>query len=298
MALCALWQQNLAETSPIQMTVSDHSSPLQSSMPRTMLGAAFGFGERVYHATVHEIRKSSGNAPLGMLNEMSQTFIYLGMFYFLYQIIGMRGLAIRGDFILFLLTGIFLYLLHNRAIRSVMSAADSTQPIMLHRPMTTMLSILSKAFSGLYFQMGSVMIFIFFVQVLRGGLELEDPGGLVLPVFTAWSSGIAIGLTFLLVKPLAPKLVNVISSLYMRANMITSGKALPAAYMPTIMVTWFDWNPLFHAIDQARGATFVNYEATVTSPYYALYFTLIFITIGLMGEFWIRQRISASWSKR
>jgi len=280
------------------MTASDQNPLLESALPTTMLGAAFNFSERVYHATVHEVRKSSGNAPLGILNEMMQSFIYIGMFYFMYQVIGMRGLAIRGDFILFLLTGVFLFLLHNRAIRSVLSSADASQPIMLHRPMTTMLSILSKAISGLYFQIGGLVIMVFFVQVLRGGLELHDPAKLALPVFTAWSSGIAIGLIFLLLKPFSPKLVGVVSMMYMRANMITSGKVMPAAYMPAIMVSWFDWNPLFHAIDQARGATFINYEATVTSPTYALYFTLIFVVIGLMGEFWARQNTSASRKKR
>ncbi|MEX0971304.1 MAG: ABC transporter permease [Paracoccaceae bacterium] len=270
----------------------------EQALPTTMLGAAFNFSERVYHATVHEIRKSSGNAPLGILNEMLQTIMYVAMFYFLYQIISLRGLAIRGDFILFLLTGVFLFLLHNRAIRSVLSSVDATQPIMLHRPMTTMLSIASKALSGLYFQLSAAGLILFFVFIFRGGIELQDPFGLVLPVFTAWSSGIAIGLVFLMLRPFAPKLVGLVSMVYMRANMVTSGKAMPAAYMPAVMIDWFDWNPLFHSIDQARDATFVNYDTAVSSPTYALYFTLLFVLFGLMGEFWMRQNMSASWGNR
>ena len=27
-----------------------------------------------------------------------------------------------------------------------------------------------------------------------------------------------------------------------------------------MMLTIFDWNPLFHTIDQARGFTFINYN--------------------------------------
>lgn len=280
------------------METADKNPIFEQALPTTMLGAAFSFSERVYHTTVHEIRKSSGNAPLGILNEMMQTIMYVAMFYFLYQVIGLRGLAIQGDFILFLLTGVFLFLLHNRAIRSVLSSADATQPIMLHRPMTTMLSIASKALSGLYFQLSAAGLILFFVFLFRGGIELQDPFGLVLPVFTAWSSGIALGLVFLMLRPFAPKLVGLVSMVYMRANMVTSGKAMPAAYMPAIMIDWFDWNPLFHAIDQARDATFVNYDTTVSSPTYALYFTLLFVLIGLMGEFWMRQNLSASWSNR
>jgi ABC-type polysaccharide/polyol phosphate export permease len=40
---------------------------------------------------------------------------------------------------------------------------------------------------------------------------------------------------------------------YQRANMIASGKMFIVNTRPPFMLTMFDWNPLFHCIDKARG---------------------------------------------
>ena len=69
---------------------------------------------------------------------------------------------------------------------------------------------------------------------------------------------------------------------------------MPAAYLPASLVGWFDWNPLFHCIDQMRLAVFINYSREVSSIEYPLYFTLAFLIIGLMGEFWLRNNLSQS----
>jgi ABC-type polysaccharide/polyol phosphate export permease len=99
---------------------------------------------------------------------------------------------------------------------------------------------------------------------------------------------------FLLLVPLAPKLMKTVAKVYMRAQMVTSGKFMPAAYLPSSLFGWFDWNPLFHCIDQARLATFVNYNKEVSSMSYPIWFTAIFIVLGLMGELWSRKNLSAS----
>jgi ABC-type polysaccharide/polyol phosphate export permease len=60
----------------------------------------------------------------------------------------------------------------------------------------------------------------------------------------------------------------------------------------------FDWNPLFHTIDQARGYIFLNYAPRYTSIDYAVIVAMTCIMIGLMAEFFNRQHVSASWGKR
>ena len=60
----------------------------------------------------------------------------------------------------------------------------------------------------------------------------------------------------------------------------------------------FDWNPLFHVIDQARGFIFLNYTPRYTSIEYAIDVALACLMIGLMAEFFTRQYASASWGAR
>jgi ABC-type polysaccharide/polyol phosphate export permease len=60
----------------------------------------------------------------------------------------------------------------------------------------------------------------------------------------------------------------------------------------------FDWNPLFHTIDQARGFAFINYNPHFSNWQYPLYVGITLLMIGLMGEFYTRQYASASWSAK
>ena len=51
--------------------------------------------------------------------------------------------------------------------------------------------------------------------------------------------------------------------------------------LPGSLLKIFDWNPLFHAIDQARGFIFLNYNPHFSSWEYALWVALGLIVLGL-----------------
>ena len=68
--------------------------------------------------------------------------------------------------------------------------------------------------------------------------------------------------------------------------------------LPAYMLAMFDWNPLFHTIDQARGFIFINYNPHFSSISYPIYVSLVCLVIGLMGESYTRRHASASWSAR
>ncbi len=80
--------------------------------------------------------------------------------------------------------------------------------------------------------------------------------------------------------------------------MIASGKMFVANSLPAFMISMFDWNPLFHTIDQARGYAFINYVPRNSNWEYVVYLSLTLLMIGLMGEFYTRKHASASWSAR
>lgn len=83
---------------------------------------------------------------------------------------------------------------------------------------------------------------------------IDDPIGAMGMLLAAWFSGVAIGTVFLALKPWEPPdAVKVMTSIYSRASMIDSGKMFVANTLPSSMLVLFDWNPLFHTIDQARG---------------------------------------------
>ena len=158
---------------------------------------------------------------------------------------GARTMAIRGDFMLYLLSGIFLYLVHIQALTSVMNSENSTSPMMQHAPMNTLVAILSSALSILYVKTISILVILFVLHTLFQPIEMDDWSGAMLMYLLAWGSGCAIGLILMAFKPWAPDVVSIIQLVYVRANMIASGKMFVANTLPGFMLAMFDWNPLF-----------------------------------------------------
>jgi ABC-type polysaccharide/polyol phosphate export permease len=266
---------------------------------RNLAEAASALLELVYHCTVRDVRTASGNASLGLAIVLIQNVALMLVMYFVYTLFGgLRAVAIRGDFVVYLVTGIFLLMTHNRTLNAVMKSGTATSSMMQHAPMTTIVSVAASALSVLYQQVMSGLIIYAAVHIWNGKFPLHDPAGLILPFLLSWTTGIAVGLIFKGLLPFAPRLVTTLARVYRIANMFTSGKLLPANYMGSQLLGWFIWNPLLHCIDQARGAAFVNYFPKFTSLTYPIWFSIGLILLGLMVDHWLRKNMSLSWGKR
>lgn len=264
----------------------------------TMIASAFNTAGLIYHNTVRSVRKGHANAFISLFNNIMQSLILVGVFYLMFDILGMRGNAIRGDFLLFIMSGIFLFMTHSKTMGAVVGSEGPASPMMNHLPMNTAIAIASAALGALYIQVLSVILILGVYSMGWGPITIFDPVGALGMLLLAWFSGIAVGLVFLALKPWFPGFVQVASSIYSRMNMIASGKMFVANALPAHMLALFDWNPLFHIIDQSRGFAFINYNPHYSSWIYALYVSLALMMIGLMGEFYTRRHASLSWQAR
>ncbi|NNK78396.1 MAG: ABC transporter permease [Litoreibacter sp.] len=262
----------------------------------TNFRSALGLLELIYVATVRSTRKSHRNALVGLISNMFQTMILVAVFFVFIEVLGMRSMAVRGDFILYLLSGIFLFMTHIKAVGAVAGAEGPTSAMMLHAPMNTAIAIASGALASLYIQTLSAAAVLFIVHVAWRPVEIHDPVGTVAMFLLAWGSGAAVGMVFLAIRPFLPGLSGLASTIYRRANMVASGKMFLANTLSTSMLAMFDWNPLFHIIDQARGFAFINYNPMHTSIGYPVKVAIVLLMIGLMGEFYGRKHASLSWS--
>ena len=266
---------------------------------RTRFSVALQMLEVIYHSVVRDVRKQHGNAFLALGVNMMQIVIFVAVFYVMFTILGLRGAGgIRGDFLLFLMTGIFLYMTNIKALSAVMGAEGATSAMMKHAPMNTIVAIGSAAIGALYIQTLTLLIIMFGYHVVITPLTIEDWGGAFLMFLLAWFSGCALGINLLALQPWFPTFTKMVALIYKRANMIASGKMFVANALPGYMIAMFDWNPLFHIIDQSRGFAFINYEPRNSSWEYALIVSCCFIVLGLMGEFFTRRHVSASWFAR
>jgi len=257
--------------------------------------AALVMAELVYHTTVRDVRKGHRNAIAGLFMNILQTVIFLATFYVMFTFLGISGNAIRGDFLLYLMSGIFLFLIHTKAVSAVVKADGPTSAMMQHAPLNTTVTIMASALSSLYLQILSLCVILFVYHVAWAPVVIDEPLGAIGMVLVAWISGVGVGICFAALKPWFPDGVLIASSVYSRANMIASGKMFVANTLPGSMLVFFDWNPLFHAIDQARGFIFLNYNPHFSNWEYALWVTAILIALGLMGESYTRRHASLSW---
>ncbi|NCU19841.1 ABC transporter permease [Candidatus Falkowbacteria bacterium] len=262
------------------------------------ISLGFEFLELLFHSTVRSVRKGHGNAVIGLVMNILQTLVMVGVFYFMMTMIGLRQIAIRGDFLLYIMSGVLLFMTHVKAVSAVMGAEGPTSAMMKHAPMNTMVAVASSAFAALYQQILSMAVVLYIYHAAFTPIEIEDPAGAVGMVLLSWFTGVSIGMVFLALQPWIPDVVNLASLLYRRASMFASGKMFLANTLGAKMLALFDWHPLFHTIDQARGFTFINYNPHFSSISYPVYVGLTFLMLGLMGEFYTRRNASLSWGAR
>jgi ABC-type polysaccharide/polyol phosphate export permease len=268
----------------------------QATRRRATRRTFFGTLELIFHSTVYNIRKSHRNALAGLLLNIFQTATLIATFFLMFNFLGVRGTAIRGDFMLFLMSGIFLFMVHAKAIGAVAKAEGPTSSMMQHAPLTTFVTISASALGSLYLQMLSMLVLLFLYHVLWTPIEIEDPVGAMSMVLLSWLSGVGVGIIFFALRPWAPDGMIVASTVYSRLNMVASGKMFVANTLPGYMLAVFDWNPLFHTIDQARGYTFINYNPHFSSPTYPLWVSIGLIMVGLLAESYTRRHASISWA--
>lgn len=265
---------------------------------KTPFATTMALLELIFHASIRNIRKSSGNAVLGLVMNIIQSLVMVGVMIAMFNLLGMRGSAVRGDFTLYIMSGVFNFATHSKSLMAVSKSDGPTSAMMQHSPMNTIVAICSSALSALYLQTLSAFCILFFYHTLMNRITIYDPVGVFGMFLLAWASGIGVGMIFKAATPWQPEAFGIVTTLYARANMIFSGKMFLGNSLSERMLYMYSWNPLFHCIDQTRGFMFENYSPRNSSLEYPLVMTFVLIVIGLMAENFTKKHASLSWGAR
>ncbi len=244
--------------------------------------SGFGsFAAVCYHSTVRDLRRGHANALVAILSEMLQAVILLLVILAFLNVLNLGQMALRGNAMLSILTGVFLFLIHTRTVTKVASAAASPTAL-FHRPLSALALYIAAAASGLYIHIASLFLVGLAIHVAFAPIVVDNPARTVTCLMVAWLSGFGVGVLAAAIRPLAPKAIQIAASFYARGNMVFSGKMLLAGGLSAAVLKYFLWNPLFHIIDQARGAIFINYTATTTNLTYPAIFGAACFLLGLI----------------
>lgn len=267
----------------------------EARQTNTMRRSLFSMLEVTYHASVQKVRSSHRNAVWAIMTSILQAGMFVGGFYLMFYFIGAREAKLRGDFMMYLLSGIYLYLCHIRTVAAVSAAEGGTSSLMQHGPMDPIVAIASSLISAFYVQTISLLVILFALHTFSGTVPFHNWKAALMIYLLAWFSGFGVGLVFRAMRPWSPEVTRFAQQAYMRINMVASGKMFVANMVPGFIISMFDWNPLFHIVDQMRGAVFVNYLPHHTNWEYPLFVACGLLIVGLMAEFFTTKRASMSW---
>ena len=78
---------------------------------------------------------------------------------------------------------------------------------------------------------------------------------------------------------------------FLKIMFLTSGKFTNANVIPNEALPFFTWNPMFHLIDQMRGAAFVNYTPHNTNLVYPIIVMFFLVVAGhILHDYMLRHR--------
>jgi len=249
----------------------------------TLLDAAAKHLSVLYATTVREVRNSAGASQLGLVMNILKTLAFVAAFYVLFVVVGRRDAGLRGDTMLFLLSGVLLFRLHSDAINKVRGAVSGNRALINYEPTKSVIFVWARALAALYdFFLVSILTLGVYA-LTRDGVAIHHASHLIAPILLAWMSGVGIGLIFMFAEAHLTWF-PLVSQFYQRLLMFTSGKFFVANAIPSVALPYLAWNPLFHAIDISRGAIFVNYEPRNTSLELLAGLTLGLLVIGHILE--------------
>jgi ABC-type polysaccharide/polyol phosphate export permease len=256
---------------------------------KNSLTKVFDLADLVYHATVRSAHAGHSNALFGLILNIVQSAVFIMAIYVTMTLLGARGGALRGDFVMFLVAGVMSYMTFNKTMKKVFGAEGPSSPMMLHLPMTPAVSIMSSALSALYLQSLAICVILFIYHVTYKPLDINQPTFAFSMVLASWFFGLSAGMVLLALKPWAPKLAPILIMIVSRVNVFASGKMMVGNALSFSLLRFFDWNPLFHLVDQMRGAIFINYIPRNSSVSYAMWTSVTLFALGLMGLYLTRK---------
>lgn len=247
-----------------------------------IISSGHAFVDLVHHAAIRDIRRRHQHPVAGIMMEIAQMVLLVGGFYLMTTVMHVGSAPIRGEQLLYLVTGIFFFQVHVRTVSAVMQAEGPRSQIMRNRRMSPAVAIAAAGIASLYMQVIAAAIVLGTYHAAVGGIEIERPAGFAATFALSWLFGLGVGLMLVSVKGKAPAVGNLLMQAYSRANILASGQMFVANMLPTSLLAWFSWNPLFHLVDQARGFAFVNYQPWFTSLAYPAVATLAVFSAGVL----------------
>ena len=122
------------------------------------------------------------------------------------------------------------------------------------------------------------------VFILLFGIELPaDPGGVMLAYWTCMLLGTGVGLFTASVRRIFPMFDEWVSPVR-RLGAFISGVIHTAANIPSFLLPYLDWNPVFRTIEWSRQAWHPSYQSPIYNPSFGMICAVAILAVAMILE--------------
>ena len=200
---------------------------------------------------------------------------------------------IGDSFIIYYFTGSIPYLLFSNTIFGIQPSLIANRSI-LQIPLVQKLDVfLAKGLLELLTQFTIVIIMLtIFLAIGLPAIPNDVPkAGLAL--FCLWVMAFGIGVTNAVIKHFIKSWEHVFGNV-VRVLYFTSGIFFNPLNMPVWLREVLAWNPVLQCVDWVRSGFFQGWNPYWLDPYYAVYWAVGTLTVGLCMERMFRRQLSSA----
>ena len=176
---------------------------------------------------------------------------------------------------IFMVYGMSTILFFNSTLGSVSNAIKKNKALFAFRQVQPLSAIISTAKLELLIQIFIFLFIYVLVYLLRIEIRMDDALIMMFCIFQVWLIAVSLGILFGVVKAFIPEFDKV------RSLIFISGVFFSLQDLPKNTWKYFDWNPLLHAIELSRQATYSSFGAVGVSHSYLSLVTITIFTFSL-----------------
>ncbi|MFA0473191.1 ABC transporter permease [Vibrio sp. 10N.222.51.E8] len=181
---------------------------------------------------------------------------------------------------IFIIYGMVNILFFNSTLNSVSNSIKKNKALFAFRQVKPISSVMSLALLELLMQIFIFILVYIVVYILRIEMRIDDPILMMFCMFQIWLIAVSLGIFFGIVKQFIPE-IDKIRTLAMKPLIFISGVFFSLQDIPKNAWVYFDWNPLLHAIELSRQATYSSFGAIGVSHIYLSFSTLTIFTFSM-----------------
>lgn len=236
----------------------------------------------IWSLFLRELKTRFGKYRLGYIWAVLEPLVQMGLLFLVFGFV-MRRLMPEISFLVFLINGIYPWMLFSKiALRSV-SAIEANQGLLSYRPVRVIDTLLARVLLESLIVMVTYALTLFFLHTigesftLNRFLEIGVVFGLVILLATG------LGCLFMVIGQAFPEtekiLPMLLSPLYFISGIMFSPSMVPVEYRWLI-----DWNPMLHAMELLRHYEVPTYHTMPgVSLTYLAFSALVVLALGMIA---------------